>query len=171
MILRLDFVNDDPRIPEVGAAQQRLQTFHQGGVAAPVLTECHSYTGGFGGLEVRDDVPATERVDRLLRVTDQDQRGAVGERAVDHLPLHGVGVLELVDHHDRPPLVHPLLSRRVVGLQRVGQPGEQVVVAEDAAPPLADFQFSANVFREADADRGARIGFGGSSAAAPSPGG
>ena len=67
------------------------------------------------------------------------------------LPLHRVGVLELVDHHDRPPLMHPQLSRRVVGVQRVGQPGEQVVVAKDSATPLADFQFSANVFRKADA--------------------
>ncbi len=62
-------------------------------------------------LQVGDDVAAAERVDGLLRVADQDQRGAAAERAVDHLPLHRVGVLELVDHHDRPALVHPHLRR------------------------------------------------------------
>ena len=111
-------------------------------------------------LQIGDDVAAAERVDRLLRVADQDQRGAVAERAVDHLPLHRVGVLELVDHHDRPALMHPQLGRGVVGVQRVGQPGEQVVVAEDAPPPLAGFQFGQNVFREVDADRGAGVRFG-----------
>ena len=108
-------------------------------------------------LQIGDDVAAAERVDRLLRVADQDQRGAAGERAVDHLPLHRVGVLELVDHHDRPAPMHPQLGRRVVGVQRVGQPGEQVVVAEDAALPLADLQLGQNVFREVDAHRGARV--------------
>ena len=52
--------------------------------------------------QVGDDVAAAERVDRLLRVADQDQRGVPAEGAVDHLPLHRIGVLELVDHHDRP---------------------------------------------------------------------
>ena len=66
--------------------------------------------------------------------------------------------------------MHPQLSGRVVGVQRVGQPGQQVVVAEDAAPPLADFQLGQNVFREVDADRGPRIGPRVASGAAPSPG-
>ena len=168
--VRLDVVHDDPRVAELRAAQHRLQAVHQRGVAAPVLAEGLSLAGGLRGLEVRDDVAAAERVDGLLRVADQDQRRAAGERAVDHLPLHRVGVLELVDHHDRPSLMHPQLRGRVVGLQRVGQPGEQVVVAEDAEPALADFQFGQNVFREVDADRGARLGSADPSAAAPSPG-
>ena len=53
--------------------------------------------------------------------------------------------------------MHPHLGRRVVGVQRVGQAAEQVVVAEDAAPPLADVQLGQNIFREADAHRGARV--------------
>ena len=121
-------------------------------------------------LQIGDDVAAAERVDRLLRIADQDQRGAAAERAVDHLPLHGVGVLELVDHHDRPPLMHPQLRRRVVGCERVGQPGEQVVVAQDAEPPLAGVHLGKNIFREADAHRGARVRGRARAAAAPSPG-
>ena len=111
MIVRFDLVHDDPLVPELGATQQRLQSVHQRGVAAPVLAEGLSHARGFRGLEVGDDVAAAKRVDGLLRVADQDQRGAIGERAVDHLPLHGVGVLELIDHHDRPPLMHPQLGR------------------------------------------------------------
>ena len=59
-----------------------------------------------GGVQVGEDVAAAERVDGLLRVSDEDQRRVAAERAVDHLPLHRVGVLELVDHHDRPPPMH-----------------------------------------------------------------
>ena len=157
VVLRLDLVNDDPFVSEPRAAEQRLQSVHQRSVAAPVLAECHPHARGFRCVEVRDDVAAAERVDRLLRVADQDQRGPVGERSVDHLPLHGVGVLELVDHHDRPPLMHAHLGGRVVGVQRIGQPGEQVVVAEHAAAALADFQFGQNIFREVDAHRGAGV--------------
>ncbi len=47
----------------------------------------------------------------------------------------------------------------VVGVQRGGQSAQQVVVAEDAEPPLADFQLGQNVFREVDTDCGLRIGF------------
>jgi hypothetical protein len=103
-------VHDDPWISELRAAQHRLEPLDEHRITAPVLTQRHAHARGFGGLEVGDDVAAPERVDRLFGVADQNQRGAIGERPVDHLPLHGVGVLELVDHHDRPPLVHPQLS-------------------------------------------------------------
>ncbi len=66
------------------------------------------------------------------------------ERAVDHLPLHRVGVLELVDHHDRPALAHPVPGGGVVGLQRGGQPDQQVVVAQDAQPTLARLKLGDN---------------------------
>ena len=99
------------RVAEFGAAQHGLQPIHQCTVAAPVLAECLSHARGFGGCQIRDDVPAAERVDGLLGIADQDQRRPAGEGAIDHLPLHRVGVLELVDHHDRPPLMHPHLGR------------------------------------------------------------
>ena len=59
------------------------------------------------GREVGDDVAAAEGVDRLLGVADQHHRGVAREGAVEDLPLHRVGVLELVDQHDLPPLPHP----------------------------------------------------------------
>ena len=53
-------------------------------------------------LEVGVDVGAAEGVDRLLGVTDEHERRVAVEGAVEHAPLHRVGVLELVDQHDRP---------------------------------------------------------------------
>ena len=144
----------DGGVAELGAAQHHLQAVDQRRVAAPVGAEGVLVAGGLGRLQVGDDVAAAERVDGLLRVADQDQRGVAAERAVDHLPLHRVGVLELVDHDDRPALVHPRRGGGVVGVQRVGEPAQQVVVAEDAQPPLAAFQLGQNVFREVDPDRG-----------------
>ena len=58
--------------------------------------------------EVGDHVAAAEGVDGLLGVADQHHRRVAAERPVEHLPLHGVGVLELVDQHDLPALPHPL---------------------------------------------------------------
>ena len=156
--------------PSSAPAQHHLQPIDQSAVAAPVRAERLLHTRRLGGLQVRDDVAAAERVDGLLRIADQDQRRAAGEGAVDHLPLHRIGVLELVDHHDRPPLMHPHLGRRVIGFQRVGQSAEQVVVAEDAAPPLADLQFGQNIFREADAHRRRANRGRDRAAAAPLPG-
>ena len=86
----------------------------QVGVAAPVGVERRLGGRRAGGREVGDDVAATEGVDGLLRVADQHHRGVAGEGPVEHLPLHGVGVLELVDQHDLPALPHPLPGRRVV---------------------------------------------------------
>ena len=60
-----------------------------------------------------------------------------GEGAVEDLPLHRVGVLELVDEHHPPALPHPAAGRRRLVGQRVGQLAQQVVVAEDAEPALA----------------------------------
>ena len=79
--------------------------------------------GGAAGLQVGDDVAAAEGVDRLLGVADQHHRGVAGEGAVEHLPLHRVGVLELVDQHEAPALAHPRAGRGVVVEQRVGEPG------------------------------------------------
>ena len=87
-----------------------------------------------GRVEVGVHVGAAERVDRLLRIADQhERRGAVAERRADDVPLHRVGVLELVDHHDPEALPQP--CRRPPAADRVAQracePGEQVVVGED----------------------------------------
>ena len=100
------------------------------------------------GLEVGEDVAAAEGVDRLLRVADQHHRGLAGERPVEHLPLHRVGVLELVDEHDPPALAHPLPGRGVVVLEGVGEPGQQVVVRQDAEAALAPVDLGAHLLGE-----------------------
>ena len=155
----LDVIHHDRGIAELGAAQHHLQPVEQRRIAAPVGGQGLLIAGRLGRLQIRHDVAAAERVDGLLRVADEDHRGTPAECAVDHLPLDSVGVLELVDHDDRPALVHAYLGGGVVGVQRGSQSAQQVVVAEDAESPLADFQFGQNVFREADTDRGVRFGF------------
>ena len=65
---------DDPLVPELGAAEQRVVGVDQPLVAAPVRRQRGLRAGGLGRLDVRVDVGAAERVDRLLRVADQHQR-------------------------------------------------------------------------------------------------
>ena len=116
------------RVAEFGAAQHRLQAVDERLVAAPVVPEGLLVAGGVRGLQVGDDVAAAERVDGLLGIADQDHRRVAAERPVDDLPLHRVGVLELVDHHDRPALPHPVPGRRVrrsQGLWRAGSAGRR----------------------------------------------
>ena len=85
-----------------------------------------------------------------------------GEGAVEHVPLHRIGVLELVDQDDLPALAHPLASRCVVVDERVGKPAEQVVVREDAAAVLAPFHLVAHGLGEVDLGprRASRLGIG-----------
>ena len=105
----------------------------QPGVAAPVAGERGVGVGVPGGVQVADDVRAAERVDRLLRVADQHQRQCPGS-ARRMLPLHRVGVLELVDQHHPVPGPQPLAAAAADGVgQRVVQPGDQVVVGVQAA--------------------------------------
>ena len=106
--------------------------------------------GGVGGPEVGRDVAAAERVDRLLGVADQHHRRVPGEGPVEHLPLHRVGVLELVDQHDAPPLPHPLGGGTVGVGEGVGELGEQVVVGQDPEPALAPVELVADGAGEAD---------------------
>ena len=150
LVVRLDVEDGDPRVAQLGAAAQLLQRVDQGRVAAPVGGQGPAGRSRPGGLEVGDDVAAAEGVDRLLGVTDQDQRRVAGEGAVEHLPLHRVGVLELVDEDDLPALAHPLAGRCVVVLERVGEPAEQVVVRQDAAAVLAPLDLVAHRLGEVD---------------------
>ena len=140
----LDVVHDDLLVAELGAGHQLLERGEQRRVAAPVDRERLPGGRALRGVEVRRDVAAPERVDRLLRVADQHHRRVAGERPVEHLPLHRVGVLELVDQHDLPALPHPRPRRGVVVDQRLGELAEQVVVGEDAEPPLAAVHLGAH---------------------------
>ena len=140
-----DLAVDDPLVPELRAAEERVVGVDQALVAAPVRRQRGLRAGGPGGLDVGVDVGAAERVDRLLRVPDQDQRRrAVAERGLHDPPLHGVGVLELVDEHDAVAVAQ---ARRgdfpALALERAAEAGQQVVVAHDAHAPLAGLELLA----------------------------
>jgi len=93
-----------------------LEEMSEGIEQRPVGTPVHSERGAgragpVRGLEVGVHVCATARVDRLLRVGDKDEGRAVNgtaEQPREDLPLHRVGVLELVDERD------PDLRRKLV---------------------------------------------------------
>ena len=86
-VVGLDVVHLDRGITELGAAQHRLQPLDQRRVGAPVHAQRPPLAGRPRGLQIGDDVTAAERVDRLLRVADQDHRALSAERPLDHLPL------------------------------------------------------------------------------------
>ena len=101
-------------------------------VAAPVGAQRADLIRLPDRVQIAVDVGAAERVDRLLRVADQDQRGVPVEGAADDLPLDRVGVLELVDEHDPVAIPEPLggLGAVLRVGERVAEPGEHVVVGE-----------------------------------------
>ena len=159
-MVRVDIVDDDAGIAELCPTQHHLQPVDQRGVAAPVHPEGLLLSRGLRGTQVGNDVATAEGVDRLLRVPDEHQRGDTGEGAVDHLPLHRVGVLELIDHHDRPAPAHPRPRRRVSGFQGIGQPAEQIVIAEDAGAAFTDLQLGLDRARELHTDGGVGLRLG-----------
>ena len=156
--VRLDRVHDDAFLAELGAVQHGVEGVEQRTVRAPVDAEGLGGRRRLRGLEVGDDVTAAEGVDRLLGVTDQHHRGGLGEGPLEDLPLHRVGVLELVDQHELPPVLHPPPRGRRGVLQRVGELAEQVVVAEHAEASLAPLHLLEHLGREADARRRRRVG-------------
>ncbi len=154
-VVRLDVVDHDPLVAELGPREQPLRLGEQRRVTAPVDREGLLRGRGLRRLEVRRDIAAAERVDRLLRVADQHHRGVTGERPVEDLPLHRVGVLELVDEHDPPPLPHPGPRRSIVLRERRGELAQQVVVGQHPEPALASLHLLAHRVGERDppADR------------------
>ena len=150
VVVGRDVAHHDPVVAERGAGEQPLEGVEQRLVAAPVDRQRLLHGGGVGGLEVGRDVAAAERVDRLLGVADQHHRGVPAEGPVEDLPLHRVGVLELVDEHDAPPLPHPLRGGPVGVGEGVGELGEEVVVRQDPEAPLAPVELVADGAGEAD---------------------
>ena len=151
-------VDGDALVAEGGTLDEHLEGVEQRLVGAPVDAERLPGRRLLRRVEVGDDVAAAEGVDRLLGVADQDQRGDAVEGALEDLPLHGVGVLELVDQRDLPPLAHPGAGRGVVVGERVGELAEEVVVGEDAQAPLAPVDLVQHAAREAHPCGGLAVG-------------
>ena len=151
-----DLAVGDARLTELRALEQRVVRVQQALVAAPVDVERPLGLHRRLRLEIRVHVGAAEGVDRLLRIADEDERLAVGiEGAAHDVPLHGVGVLELVDQDDIEALTQAGTrqgaSRRIT--EGVAQPEEDVVVGEDVQGPLARLHLLAHALGEAAARR------------------
>ena len=114
-------------------------------VAAPVRAQRLPSVRDVARLEVGVHVGAAERVDRLLGIADQHQRGSVaGECGAHDRPLVGIGVLELVDQRDalaRPQLHADL---RAGGPSSVAaQSRDEVVEGHQRERPLAAVKLGA----------------------------
>ena len=82
------------------------------------------------------DVGAAEPVDRLLRIADRDEVAV--EDGGESTPLHGVGVLELVDHHQLVAAAQCGHGRRARDgmMHRVVQACDELVVPHLLTSPL-----------------------------------
>ncbi len=109
---RPDVAVGDVRVPELRAGEEGVIGLEQTLVAAPVHVEGPLRFDLGVGPEIRMDVRTAEGVDGLLGVPDQDQRGpAQAEGVVHDVPLHRVGVLELVDQDHVVALAQPVARR------------------------------------------------------------
>ncbi len=117
--------------------EERVEGSHDGAVRSPVGGERAAQQARAWGhrVGIGRDVRAPERVDRLLRVADEDQPGApvAAEERGEDVPLDGVGVLELVDERGTEPLAQRSDHRLGAGpVERVPQLREHVVEAQGA---------------------------------------
>ena len=125
------------RKPAVDPIDQRLGRTEVG--AQHMVATC----GGAARRQVTVDVGSAKTIDRLLGVTDQQERHVwpvLGDavNAVKNPPLQGRGVLKLVDHRHRKLRAQALgqaLARLGVG-QRHIQALQQVGKAKQTAAPL-----------------------------------
>ena len=150
----------DPGGAELSVGEQGVVGPEQPLVTAPVLVEGPLRLHDLLCVEVRVDVRSPEGVDRLLGVTDQHEgRTALTEGAVHDVPLHRVGVLELVDEHDVVALAQAGAGSpspfRVE--ERVPQPQQDVVVREDLQVPFPARHLLAHGVGE-PASNGGRVG-------------
>ena len=98
--------HEDLGIAQCRSAQHGVDGGHERCVAAVVLDEGAAGVGLGGGAQVGVDVAAAEPVDGLLGVADEHHRGVAEEGPLQDLPLHRIGVLELVDEHEPPAVAH-----------------------------------------------------------------
>ncbi|CKS36919.1 Uncharacterised protein [Mycobacterium tuberculosis] len=152
--------DDDVGVTQGRIAQHRLQALDQRPVAAPVDAQRVAGIGGAGRLEVGVDVAAAKAVDRLLGIADQDQRRMPAKRALEHPPLHGVGILKLVHQHDPPAFPHPIASWRVGRLEGCRQTDQQIVESLRTQPALAALEFLEHLGGKAQPHRCLAAGLG-----------
>ena len=129
---------------------QRLQRTQHGRSRAEVLVQHRCLLRHLLGLQVGVDITAAEAIDRLLGVTDQEQRRRqaefahlrrIAEHGVEDAPLAVVGILELIDQRDavlRAQLLHQCQPLRA--FQRQRHAIDQIVVGLHPASALQCLQ-------------------------------
>ena len=120
-------------------AEQRLDGIDQFRGAAVVHAEGESLIRRGGRREVGADVGTSEGVDRLLRVSDEEE-GTPSEGVPEDRELEGVGILELVDEGRSEALPDPLGQRalRPLARENVAEAAEEIIEGEGMAlAPLA----------------------------------
>ena len=80
-----------------------------------------------------------------------------GERPLDHLPLHRVGVLKFVHYHHRPALAHAR-RRGQFSDSSAREAAQQIVVSENSALAFPLFNSAANIIGEVHPDGGVTAG-------------
>ncbi len=155
--------HDDLRIAQGGTPEQVGQSAHHPRVAAVVDRQREHRVGRRDRGQVCHHIGVAEGIDRLLGVADQHHGGAAHESPLDDRPLGQVGVLELVDQHEREPARQRLAGERAgVGVdQGRAQARHHVVEPVDAEQPLATIELRADERREPMPADGERVVAGG----------
>ncbi len=146
----------DVGVAELRIGEERVVGLEQPLVASPVHVQRPLGLDHLVGVEVGVHVGSAEGVDRLLGVADQHEGRVAGlaEGAVHDVPLHRVGVLELVDQDDVVALPQTGAGHRAAHVveQGAAQPEQDVVVRHDLERLLATLHLLAHGFRETPAD-------------------
>ncbi len=140
LVRRRRFNHDegDVLVTEGRPFEEGFQGGHHGAVRSPVGNQGSALGAGTLGnrLQIGVDVRASEPVDGLLGVAHQHQGRAgpvLAEQPREDAPLHGIGVLELVDQGHLEAASQGIDHRRRTGaLQGGPQLGQQVVEAHGA---------------------------------------
>ena len=93
----------DPGVAEGCPGEHHVQRVYQRLVAAPVGRQRRCRIRRCRRLQVSHDVGATEGVDGLLGVADEHERPVTVKGRRQDFPLHGIGVLELVNQRHPEP--------------------------------------------------------------------
>src|SRR4029453_5565983 len=73
-------------VTEGGVPEQPIERVDQRSVTTPIDVQTPDLIGLLGSIEIAEDIGATEGVDRLLRIADQDQGGGPVKRARKDFP-------------------------------------------------------------------------------------
>ena len=135
-----------------GVGEQRLGDRDDLRCRSVVVLEVHDARAGEHAREAREPggIGTGEREDRLVRVADDAEVGALRQPGAHEPELRGADVLELVD--EQVPEAELLLrGELLVVLERVRAPPQEVVEVDEPGPPLVALVAGVRVGDELDA--------------------